>query len=140
MTFNFTHQQAKRSVGCHQIDLRHRRHRNLFFLLLFLSLIISGIWSIKLSNPFKTNELARPLGALYFLGQDLVSPPGPPNQISVHLWHPTRVEHTWQPTRGVLGGTHLYIQHENVSSIDCNNERLNLWRKASFLYRSSNDI
>ena len=100
-----------------------------------MSLIISEIWSTKLSNPFKINELARPLGALH-LWQDLVSPPGPPNQVSVHLWHPTRVEHTWQPTRGVLGGTRLHIQHENVSSIDSKNERLNLWRKASFLYPS----
>ena len=100
-----------------------------------MSLIISEIWSTKLSKLFKINELARPLGAPH-LEQGLVSPPGPPNQVSVHLWHPTRVEHTWQPTRGVLGGTRLHIQHENVSSIDSKNERLNLWRKASFLYPS----
>ena len=100
-----------------------------------MSFIISEIWSTNLSNPFKINELARPLGALH-LGQDLVSPPGPPNQVSVHLWHPTRVEHAWQPTRDVLGGTRLHVQHENVSSIDSKKERLNLWRKASFLYPS----
>ena len=97
-----------------------------------MSLITSVIWSTKLSNPFKINELTRPFGALH-LGQDLVSSPGPPDQASVHLWHPTRVEHTWQPTRGDLGGKRLHIEHENVSSINSKNERLNLWRKASFL-------
>ena len=75
---------------------------------------------------FKINELVRPLGALH-LGQDLVSLPGPPNQISVHAW---------QPARGVLWGTRLHIQHENVSSIDSKYEKLNFWQKASFLYFS----
>ena len=41
---------------------------------------------------FKINELVRPLGALH-LGQELVSLPGSPNQVSVHAW---------QPARGVL--------------------------------------
>ena len=79
--------------------------------------------------------LARPLGALHS-GQGLVSSPGPPNLVSVHLWHPTRVEHTWQPTRSVLGGTGLHIQHENISSIDSKNERLNLRWRSSFFYPS----
>ena len=95
-----------------------------------MSLIISEVWSIKLSNPFKINELSRSLSALN-LGQDLVSPPGPPNKASVHLWHPTRVEHTWQPTRGVLGGTRLHIQRENVLSIDSKNEKICCEKPAS---------
>ena len=102
----------------------------LLLLLLFVSLFILEIWSTKLSKPFKINELAMPLNALY-LGQDLISPPGLPYQVSVHLWHPARFENACQLTRGVLGGTHLHIQQENVSSIDSRNERLNLWQKFS---------
>ena len=85
----------------------------LLLLLLFVSFIILEIWSTKLWNLFKINEMAGPLGTLH-LGQNLVSPPGPPNKVSVHFW---------QPTRGVLQGTHLHIQHENFSSIDSNNEK-----------------
>ena len=107
----------------------------LLLLLLFVSFIILEIWSTKLWNPFKINEMARPLGTLH-LGQNLVSPPGPPNKVSIHLWHPTRAEHAWKPTRGVLQGTHLHIQHENFSSIDSNNEKLNLLQKATSLYPS----